>query len=83
MHFGASQAMKFSVVNNLKVRNIESLDSPQVHIIFQHCYTVQAVNLQVEAPADSPNTDGIHISGTQNVLIQDSWIGSGNVSILS
>ncbi|MCO5549993.1 hypothetical protein L7F22_003470 [Adiantum nelumboides] len=81
----APTALKFSVVNNLRVRNIRSLNSPQVHINFAHCYNVQAVNLQVEAPADSPNTDGIHISGTQNVLIQDTWIGSGDdcVSIVS
>eukprot|EP00250_Pteridium_aquilinum_P019492 c24452_g1_i2 orf=1073-1834(+) len=67
------------------VRNIQSLNSPQVHINLVHCYTVQAVNLQLEAPADSPNTDGIHISSTQNVLIQDSWIGSGDdcISIVS
>ena len=40
-------------------------------------YCVQITNMQVNAPGDSPNTDGIHISETQNVLIQDTQIGCG------
>ncbi|KAH7436599.1 hypothetical protein KP509_05G027300 [Ceratopteris richardii] len=81
----APTAMKFSWINNLKLRDLQSLNSPQIHINFAHCYGVEAFNIQVRAPADSPNTDGIHIAGTQKVLIQDSWIGTGDdcISIVS
>lgn len=81
----APTALRFTAVHNLKVRNLQTVNSPQIHIKLANCYGVQVVNLLVDAPADSPNTDGIHISATQNVLIQDSWIGTGDdcVSIVS
>lgn len=34
-------------------------------------------NLQVRAPDESPNTDGIGMSHTKNVQIKDSFIGTG------
>ncbi|MCO5564799.1 hypothetical protein L7F22_018467 [Adiantum nelumboides] len=60
------------------VRDLLSLNSPQIHIKFSNCYGVEVVNLQVTAPEDSPNTDGIHISERQNVRIQDSSVGTGD-----
>ncbi|MCO5548978.1 hypothetical protein L7F22_002442 [Adiantum nelumboides] len=74
----APTALRFSSVSNLKVRDLLSLNSPQIHIKFANCYGVDVVNLQVTAPEDSPNTDGIHISETQNVRIQDSSVGTGD-----
>ncbi|KAI5072137.1 hypothetical protein GOP47_0012243 [Adiantum capillus-veneris] len=74
----APTALRFSSVSNLKVRDLLSLNSPQIHIKFANCYGVEVVNLQVSAPEDSPNTDGIHVSETQNVIIQDSSIGTGD-----
>ena len=71
------QALKFSKVNSLQLRSIQSIDSPQIHIIFADCFGVRAFDVQVEAPGDSPNTDGIHIAGSQNVLIQDAKIQTG------
>ena len=44
---------------------------------FSECNGVQVTNMQVNAAEDSPNTDGIHISKTQNVFIQDTQIGCG------
>ncbi|KAH7446232.1 hypothetical protein KP509_01G046000 [Ceratopteris richardii] len=81
----APTALKFSSVSNLKIKDLRIFNSPQIHINFAHCYNVQVAGLQVEAPADSPNTDGIHVSATQNVLIQDSWMASGDdcISIVS
>ncbi|KAH9678954.1 polygalacturonase ADPG2 [Citrus sinensis] len=42
-------------------------------------------NLVVEAPGDSPNTDGIHVTNTQNIRITSSTIGTGDdcISIVS
>ncbi|KAI3772608.1 hypothetical protein L6452_03798 [Arctium lappa] len=61
------------VVNNLKVQNAQ-----QIHVSFDTCENVQASNLTVIAPEDSPNTDGIHVTRTQNIKIFDSVVGTGD-----
>ncbi|XP_076934628.1 polygalacturonase-like [Bidens hawaiensis] len=67
-------------VNNLKIQNAQ-----RMHISFDHCVDVQASNIEVTAPEDSPNTDGIHVTHTQNITISDSVIGTGDdcISIVS
>ncbi|KAH7277728.1 hypothetical protein KP509_38G004300 [Ceratopteris richardii] len=81
----APTTLRFSYVTNLKVSDLMSRDSPQVHLIFSNCYGVDVANVQVQAPEDSPNTDGIHIAATQNVLVRNSSMGTGDdcVSIVS
>ncbi|KVI12100.1 Glycoside hydrolase, family 28 [Cynara cardunculus var. scolymus] len=61
------------VVNNLKVQNAQ-----QMHVSFDNCENVQVSNMIVVAPEDSPNTDGIHVTRTQNIKISDSVIGTGD-----
>ena len=38
---------------------------------------VRVSGLTVTAPADSPNTDGIHVTDTKNIQISSSVIGTG------
>ncbi|KAJ9548032.1 hypothetical protein OSB04_020575 [Centaurea solstitialis] len=61
------------VVNDLTVQNAQ-----QIHVSFERCDHVQASNIRVTAPGDSPNTDGIHVTRTQNIKISDSIIGTGD-----
>ncbi|KAI3801342.1 hypothetical protein L1987_29446 [Smallanthus sonchifolius] len=60
-------------------------DAPTMHVSFDHCENVQVSNVQVTTPEDSPNTDGIHVTHTQNITISDSAIGTGDdcISIVS
>ncbi|KAG8485408.1 hypothetical protein CXB51_021277 [Gossypium anomalum] len=46
---------------------------------------IDAFNLLVTAPGNSPNTDGIHVTGTQNIYINNCVIGTGDdcISIVS
>lgn len=44
---------------------------------FNSCMRVAASHLRVLAPASSPNTDGIHISGSRSVEVRESLIGTG------
>ncbi|XP_052193270.1 polygalacturonase [Diospyros lotus] len=81
----APTALTFLECNNLMVSGITSKDAQQMHIIFQKCVNVRAFNLKVTAPERSPNTDGIHVTATQNIQISNSVVGTGDdcVSIVS
>ncbi|GAA0159116.1 hypothetical protein LIER_38797 [Lithospermum erythrorhizon] len=56
-----------------------------MHLSFDHCENVVAANLTVRAPKESPNTDGIHVTSTQNIKIQNCIVGTGDdcISIVS
>lgn len=71
------QAVTFNKCNNLLVKNLKIQDAQQMHVRFQNCINVEASHLTVTAPEDSPNTDGIHITNTQNITISSSVIGTG------
>lgn len=50
-----------------------------MHVTFQECFDVDVSNLVIKAPGDSPNTDGIHVAETQNIVIRNSVIGTGKI----
>ncbi|KAJ4898345.1 Polygalacturonase QRT2 [Raphanus sativus] len=78
-------AVTFVECNNLMVRNIRLENAQQMHMRIQKCENVKALNLMVTSPGDSPNTDGIHVTGSRNILIQNSIIRTGDdcISIVS
>ncbi|KAK8485993.1 hypothetical protein V6N13_055116 [Hibiscus sabdariffa] len=51
---------------------------PKRHIAINGCKDVVVSDLFIKAPENSPNTDGIDISDSTNVLIQDSTIETGD-----
>ncbi|XP_021283061.1 polygalacturonase-like [Herrania umbratica] len=82
---GAPTALTFYENRHLVVNNLKVQDAQQMHVSFEKCVDVEASNLVVTAPEDSPNTDGIHVTNTQNILIASSTIGTGDdcISIVS
>ncbi|CAK9167666.1 unnamed protein product [Ilex paraguariensis] len=82
---GAPTAVTFDNCLNLRVANIRIKNAQQMHLTFQDCVNVKASNLRVIAPEKSPNTDGIHVTGTQNIQIMSSLIRTGDdcISIVS
>ncbi|WVZ04143.1 hypothetical protein V8G54_024949 [Vigna mungo] len=79
------KAVTFFQCKNLEVRNLMFKDAQQMHLVFDGCFNVIASNLVIRAPGDSPNTDGIHVAETQNIVISNSHIGTGDdcISIIS
>lgn len=71
------QALTFYNSKNLRVNNLRVRDAQQIQISIEKCSNVQVSNVEVTAPADSPNTDGIHITNTQNIQVSNSIIGTG------
>ncbi|KAK4395311.1 putative polygalacturonase [Sesamum angolense] len=80
-----SNAVTFHRCKNLKLRNITLFNGPQLHMAFTHCTRVAASHVTFVAPADSPNTDGIHISASTRVELKDIIITTGDdcISIVS
>jgi len=57
-------------------------DSPQMHMAFERSEWVYASNLTIQAPGDSPNTDGIHLQHAKNIFIDYSRIMTGEFMLL-
>ncbi|KAL2501718.1 Polygalacturonase ADPG1 [Forsythia ovata] len=81
----APTALTFDKCTNLEVKNLKIKNAQQIHLSFEKCMNVEASNLVVNAPEKSPNTDGIHVTGTQNIQISSCTIGTGDdcISIVS
>ncbi|PNY02585.1 polygalacturonase [Trifolium pratense] len=72
------QAIRFYNCHNLTLSNLTHVDSPRNHISINHCKDASISNLTIIAPADSPNTDGIDIGLSTNVLINNSTMMTGD-----
>ncbi|KAK8595132.1 hypothetical protein V6N13_016039 [Hibiscus sabdariffa] len=72
------KALTFYGCNGLVLKGIRHINSQRNHITISNCDDVTISNLHISAPGTSPNTDGIDISGSTNVRIRDSFIGTGD-----
>ncbi|GAB4828077.1 hypothetical protein Ancab_034992 [Ancistrocladus abbreviatus] len=81
----APTAVEFRECTNLRVNNLRISNAQQMHVVFKECVNVIASNLMISAPGHSPNTDGIHVTGTRNIRIINSLIETGDdcISIVS
>ncbi|KAL0006379.1 hypothetical protein SO802_013940 [Lithocarpus litseifolius] len=71
-------AIRFFMSSNLTVQGLKVKNSPQFHLRFDGCQYVDIELLNINSPAQSPNTDGIHIENTKNVKIYNSVISNGD-----
>ncbi|XP_074371598.1 polygalacturonase-like [Apium graveolens] len=74
----APTALTFYNVKNLTVKDLNVQNAQQIQVSFERCESVKAWNLTVTAPGDSPNTDGVHITRTENMKLSDSVIQTGD-----
>ncbi|AED93697.1 Pectin lyase-like superfamily protein [Arabidopsis thaliana] len=72
------EALHICNCNNLTINGITSIDSPKSHISIKNCHYVAISKINILAPENSPNTDGIDISYSTNVNIFDSTIQTGD-----
>ncbi|OWM86971.1 hypothetical protein CDL15_Pgr016007 [Punica granatum] len=71
-------SIRFDFVTNSLIRRITSLDSKNFHINIFECDNIRIERLRIIAPAESPNTDGIHVALSENIKIQNSTIATGD-----
>jgi len=79
--FVSLQALTFYRCNYLTVEDLTIKNGQQMHVSFEESKNVIASGLTVTAPEDSPNTDGIHITNTQNIQILNTVIGTGILNL--
>ncbi|KAF1862770.1 hypothetical protein Lal_00040035 [Lupinus albus] len=73
-----AQAIRFYGSIGPTVTGITIQNSPQCHLKFDNCNGVLVHDVTISSPADSPNTDGIHLQNSKNVSIHTSTLGCGD-----
>ena len=77
LHYRPHMMHLFSSVD-LTVDGVEFRNSPNHNVYLVDSTRVRIRNLRVEAPAFSPNTDGVNFEGGQDQSIVDSHISNGD-----
>ncbi|CAA0818257.1 Pectin lyase-like superfamily protein [Striga hermonthica] len=72
-------ALRFYGSFNVTVTGIRIQNSPQCHLKFDNCIGVSVYDFTVSSPGDSPNTDGIHLQNSKDVLIRSSSLACGDI----
>ncbi|RZC52400.1 hypothetical protein C5167_020826, partial [Papaver somniferum] len=71
-------SIRFDFVTNGLVQRIRSINSKAFHINVFGCKKLKFKFLEITAPDDSPNTDGIHMGHSNEVTVYDSHISTGD-----
>ncbi|XVE85091.1 hypothetical protein DITRI_Ditri17bG0064400 [Diplodiscus trichospermus] len=75
---GAPSALTIDSSSSIMVKGLTIQNSQQMNFVISKSQSVRVFEVQVSCPGDSPNTDGIHITGSTNVVLQDCKIGTGD-----
>ncbi|KAK7264662.1 hypothetical protein RJT34_32272 [Clitoria ternatea] len=71
-------SLYFNAVSNVVVQSIRSVNAKGFHIFVTKSSNVRLRKLKILAPETSPNTDGIHISVSDGVIISRNTIATGD-----
>lgn len=72
------QAFSIDSSKSVQVKGLTIQNSQQMNFVISRCDSVRIMGVKVSSPGDSPNTDGIHITQSTNVILQDSKIETGS-----
>ncbi|KAM3705634.1 hypothetical protein ACB094_03G095800 [Castanea mollissima] len=70
--------IRFDYVTNSKFQDITSKDNKFFHINLLECKNLQFQHVTITTPANSPNTDGIHVGRSSQITITNADIGTGD-----
>ncbi|KAL1317179.1 hypothetical protein HN51_069276 [Arachis hypogaea] len=71
-------ALRFYGSFNAVVTGITIQNSPQCHLKFDNCNGVLVHDVSISSPGNSPNTDGIHLQNSKDVMIHTSNLACGD-----
>ncbi|WVY99634.1 hypothetical protein V8G54_025704 [Vigna mungo] len=76
---GNSQpAVTFNRCNRLQLKGYTSINPARSHMTLTSCQKGTLSFLRLVAPGNSPNTDGIDISGSKDIKVLNSFIATGD-----
>ncbi|KAI6689954.1 hypothetical protein NL676_026782 [Syzygium grande] len=75
--------LRIQKCNGVYLQNLHFKNSPQMHLIVYGSSDVYMTSLNISAPDESPNTDGIHIGSSHGVSVRSSIIGTGDALLSS
>ncbi|XP_052176185.1 polygalacturonase-like [Diospyros lotus] len=73
-----ARSITFNWANNVIVKGVTSLNSQISHLVINSCNNVMVRGVKLVAPAQSPNTDGIHVQLSTGVTIVGSSMKTGD-----
>ncbi|KAK8706727.1 hypothetical protein V6N13_057804 [Hibiscus sabdariffa] len=76
-------ALHFHLCTDLRLHGLTHLNSQKNHISIYNCSGVSISDLNIIAPSDSPNTDGIDIALSSQLLISNTFIGTDRIQEIS
>ncbi|CAN4112887.1 unnamed protein product [Withania somnifera] len=81
----APTALTIYSSSGIKVKDLTIQNGQQMNFVISRSDSIRITGVKVSSPEDSPNTDGIHITESTNVVLQNSKIGTGDdcVSIVN
>ncbi|KAL9258376.1 Polygalacturonase-like protein [Drosera capensis] len=75
---GGATTLTFTNCKNVLVSGLTSLNSQLYHIVIAASQNVRVQGVTIISPANSPNTDGIHVGLSTGVTITSTRISSGD-----
>lgn len=76
------QALTIHSSSGVRVKGLTIQNGQQMNFVIGRCDSVSVINVKVSAPEHSPNTDGIHITESTNVVLQNCKIGTGYIFLI-
>ncbi|KAL0354785.1 UNVERIFIED_CONTAM: putative polygalacturonase [Sesamum radiatum] len=70
--------MRFSRCNNVELSGVKYRNSQKNHVSISECNNATVTGLHMTAPPKSPNTDGIDISSSTNIHINNCTMETGD-----
>lgn len=71
------QALTIDSSSAVRVKGITIQNSQQMNFVISRSDSIRVRGVRVSCPGDSPNTDGIHITDSTNVVLENCKIGTG------
>ncbi|KAL5848189.1 hypothetical protein ACOSQ4_006202 [Xanthoceras sorbifolium] len=73
-----ARSITVNSANNVVISGLRSINSQLSHLVISSCNNVVVRNVKFFAPAQSPNTDGIHVESSTGVTITGSTLQTGD-----